>query len=70
VGGDRHQARQDRRLDREDERLNDAHAPGVPYPSVAHYTGSGSTDDAANFVAATPSSDPRIDLHWIGEWLY
>jgi len=37
---------------------------------VAHYTGSGSTDDAANFVAATPSSDPRIDLHWIGEWLY
>jgi feruloyl esterase len=41
-----------------------------PYPAVAHYTGSGSTDDAANFAASTPSSDPHVDLHWIGEWLY
>lgn len=44
--------------------------PVFPYPAVAHYTGSGSTDDAANFVASTPSSDPHVDLHWIGEWLY
>ena len=44
--------------------------PVFPYPAVAHYTGSGSTDDAANFVADTPRSDPHVNLHWIGEWLY
>lgn len=44
--------------------------PVFPYPSVAHYTGSGSTDDASNFVASTPSQDPRLNLHWAGEWLY
>ena len=28
--------------------------PLCPYPQVAHYKGSGSTDDAANFTCATP----------------
>jgi feruloyl esterase len=28
--------------------------PLCPYPQTAHYKGSGSTDDAANFVCATP----------------
>ena len=28
--------------------------PLCPYPAVAKYTGSGSTDDAANFVCAAP----------------
>ena len=28
--------------------------PLCPYPTVAKYTGSGSTDDAANFVCAAP----------------
>jgi feruloyl esterase len=29
--------------------------PFFPYPQVAHYKGSGSTDDAANFAARAPS---------------
>jgi feruloyl esterase len=28
--------------------------PLCPYPAVAKYSGSGSTDDAANFVCAAP----------------
>ncbi|VWD12214.1 feruloyl esterase [Burkholderia lata] len=44
--------------------------PVFPYPATARYTGSGSTDDAANFVADTPRADPYVDLHWAGEWLY
>jgi feruloyl esterase len=30
--------------------------PLCPYPQVAVYTGSGSTDEAANFVCRTPRS--------------
>jgi hypothetical protein len=41
-----------------------------PYPAVARYTGSGSTDDATNFVADTPKSEPYVNPHWLGEWLY
>ncbi|WP_226018530.1 tannase/feruloyl esterase family alpha/beta hydrolase [Novosphingobium sp. FKTRR1] len=39
--------------------------PVYAYPAVARYTGSGSIDDAANFVAATPA---RLDdiADWIG----
>nr|WP_232458830.1 tannase/feruloyl esterase family alpha/beta hydrolase [Burkholderia ubonensis] len=44
--------------------------PVFPYPATARYTGTGSTDDAANFVADTPKADPFVDLHWAGEWLY
>ncbi|MBU9326234.1 tannase/feruloyl esterase family alpha/beta hydrolase [Burkholderia multivorans] len=44
--------------------------PVFPYPATSRYTGSGSTDDAANFVADTPKADPFVDLHWAGEWLY
>ncbi len=44
--------------------------PVFPYPAVAQYTGSGSTDDAANFVSSGTQKDPHVDLHWIGEWLY
>lgn len=44
--------------------------PVFPYPAVARYTGTGSTDDAVNFVAAVPNAAPHVDLHWIGEWLY
>ena len=32
--------------------------PLCPYPQVARYSGSGSTDDAANFACAVPSSRP------------
>jgi len=43
--------------------------PVFPYPAVARYTGSGSIDDAANFVAAPPLVQPRM-THWAGEYLY
>lgn len=42
--------------------------PVFPYPAIARYTGSGSTDDAANFVSA--QGDTHVDLDWMGAWLY
>ena len=44
--------------------------PVYPYPTVARYDGSGSIDDAANFVPYTPRQEPRPDYHWAGERLY
>ncbi|TMR30036.1 tannase/feruloyl esterase family alpha/beta hydrolase [Nonomuraea zeae] len=44
--------------------------PVYPYPAVARYDGTGSADDAANFVAATPRQEPRADYRWLGERLY
>ncbi|WP_442859619.1 tannase/feruloyl esterase family alpha/beta hydrolase [Burkholderia sp. 8Y] len=43
--------------------------PVFPYPMTAQYTGTGSTDDAANFVAL-PRVNAHVDSHWVGEWLY
>jgi len=44
--------------------------PVFPYPATARYDGSGSIDDAANFVAGPPT--PGIDDHvkWLGSNLY
>jgi hypothetical protein len=39
--------------------------PVYPYPQVAHYKGSGSIDDAANFDAAMPTL-PQPEVKWIG----
>ncbi len=44
--------------------------PVFPYPAVARYAGSGSTDDAANFVAVTPRTEPGIGYRWVGARLY
>lgn len=44
--------------------------PVYPYPAVARYGGSGSTDDAANFVAFTPAKPVRDNNEWIGQGLY
>lgn len=44
--------------------------PVYPYPTVARYDGTGSINDAANFVAHTPRREPHSDYHWIGERLY
>ncbi|WP_262844403.1 tannase/feruloyl esterase family alpha/beta hydrolase [Sphaerisporangium corydalis] len=44
--------------------------PVFPYPAVARYDGSGSTDDAANFVSSTPAHQPKDDYHWLGERLF
>ncbi len=44
--------------------------PVFPFPAVARYTGSGSTSDAANFVAYTPTGNSRSNVNWFGNWLY
>jgi hypothetical protein len=44
--------------------------PVFPYPAVARYDGSGSIDDAANFVAVTPRQPVRNDPRWVGRSLY
>ncbi|XVU29150.1 tannase/feruloyl esterase family alpha/beta hydrolase [Actinoplanes sp. CA-054009] len=44
--------------------------PVFPYPAVARYDGSGSIDDAANFVAYTPRNPVRTDAKWVGQSLY
>ncbi|MBL7622472.1 tannase/feruloyl esterase family alpha/beta hydrolase [Frankia sp. AgW1.1] len=41
--------------------------PVYPYPTVARYTGTGSTNDAANFVPTTPTTRPDDHIHWLGE---
>ncbi|MEU8635587.1 tannase/feruloyl esterase family alpha/beta hydrolase [Amycolatopsis sp. NPDC048633] len=44
--------------------------PAYPYPTVARYDGTGSVDDAANFVPFTPRTEPGPGYHWVGERLY
>jgi hypothetical protein len=44
--------------------------PVYPYPAVARYDGSGSVDEAANFVAYTPRNPVRNDDRWVGQDLY
>lgn len=40
--------------------------PAFPYPQVARYRGSGSIDDAANFVPANPSTQHDDRFDWLG----
>lgn len=44
--------------------------PLFPYPEQARYTGSGSLDDAANFVGVMPSPLPDDDVDWVGNDLF
>jgi feruloyl esterase len=44
--------------------------PVYPYPTVARYDGTGSIDDAANFIPYTPRTKAVPDYHWVGEKLY
>jgi Tannase and feruloyl esterase len=44
--------------------------PVFPYPMVARWTGAGSSDDEANFVATAPRQVQRDDFNWIGKQLY
>jgi feruloyl esterase len=44
--------------------------PVFPFPAVARWTGKGSSDDAANFVAETPRQPTRDDFNWVGRPLY
>jgi feruloyl esterase len=40
--------------------------PVFPYPARARYTGTGSIDDAANFVAAAPATPHDDHVRWLG----
>jgi pimeloyl-ACP methyl ester carboxylesterase len=42
--------------------------PVYPYPLVATYDGSGSIDDASNFVAAMPTARHDDRIEWAGEY--
>lgn len=45
--------------------------PVYPYPKAARYDGTGSVDDAANFVSATLPTRPDTDSYdWLGKRLY
>ncbi|MEV6344288.1 tannase/feruloyl esterase family alpha/beta hydrolase [Actinoplanes sp. NPDC051851] len=44
--------------------------PVFAYPAVARYDGSGSIDDAANFVRTVPRHPVRDDFRWLGTRLY
>lgn len=44
--------------------------PVFPYPLQARYTGTGSINDAANFVPAPPATAPHNVIHWAGDYLY
>jgi feruloyl esterase len=44
--------------------------PVFPYPAVARYDGTGSIDDAANFVSSTPRRPVRDDFTWLGARLF
>ncbi|GAA2651018.1 tannase/feruloyl esterase family alpha/beta hydrolase [Paractinoplanes durhamensis] len=44
--------------------------PVYPYPVVARYDGSGSTDDAANFGPYTPRTSSPVGYRWVGAPLY
>jgi feruloyl esterase len=44
--------------------------PVFPYPLQARYDGTGSTDDATNFVPAPPTTRPNDILDWVGATLY
>ncbi|HEU5265711.1 MAG TPA: tannase/feruloyl esterase family alpha/beta hydrolase [Jatrophihabitans sp.] len=40
------------------------------FPGVARYDGTGSTDDAANFVPYTPHKEPGPNDNWLGKRLF
>ena len=44
--------------------------PVYPYPAVARYTGSGSTDVAASFFSYPPRTEPYVSWHSLSERLY
>jgi Tannase and feruloyl esterase len=44
--------------------------PVFPWPEETKYKGSGSINDAANFVGVLPSPLPDIDIDWVGNDLF
>jgi hypothetical protein len=43
---------------------------GLPYPLTAKYVGTGSIDDAKNFIAGDPKPAPADKLNWLGSSFY
>jgi len=50
--------------------MPDRTRPVFPYPLTAKYIGSGSIDDARNFVAGEPEPVPAARLNWLGSSFY
>lgn len=44
--------------------------PVFPYPLRARYDGSGSIDDARNFLPAPPLVPPHDTVQWVGTYLH
>ena len=44
--------------------------PVFPYPLRARYDGTGSIDDASNFVPSQPPTPPHDIIPWAGDDLY
>ena len=44
--------------------------PVFPYPEQSRYTGTGSIDDAANFVGVMPAHLPNDNFDWVGQDLF
>jgi Tannase and feruloyl esterase len=44
--------------------------PVFPYPTVARYSGKGSTDVAANFIPYAPRHEPHVGLGFVGNYLF
>ncbi len=44
--------------------------PVFPYPLQSRYDGTGSVDDASNFVPAAPAAPPHDVVDWVGDDLY
>lgn len=44
--------------------------PVFPHPLTAKYDGTGSPDDAGNFVPAQPPAPPRDKIRWAGTYLH
>lgn len=53
-----------------EQRMPNRTRPVFPYPLRAKYDGSGSIDDAANFVPAPPLTPPHDKVRWAGADLY
>ena len=48
----------------------DRTCPVYPYPLTAKYIGTGSIDDARNYISGPATPVPVTQLHWLGSSFY